>query len=38
MIYIFLAVVSVVLLFGSVCVCSRWGEGDGICNYDYKEN
>ena len=35
MIYLFLAVV---LLFGSVCVCSRWGEDDGICNYNYTED
>lgn len=33
MIYLVLAVVSVVMLFGSICACFQVGQNDGICNY-----
>lgn len=38
MIYLILAVFAVVVLFGSVCTCSKMGQDDGICNYNYKED
>ena len=38
MIYIILGVVSVVMLFGSVCACFQVGENDGICKYDPTDN
>ena len=38
MIYIILTIVSVVMFFGSVCTCSKMGQNDGICNYNYKED
>lgn len=38
MIYILSAVFAVVMFFGSVCTCFKWGEDDGICNYNYKED
>ena len=36
MIYIILAVVAVVMLFGSVCACFKLGDRDGICQYTHK--
>ncbi len=33
MIYIILAVVSGVVLFGAVCTCFKMGQKDGICKY-----
>lgn len=36
MIYIIFTIVSVVMLFGSVCACFKVGQADGICKYDYK--
>lgn len=37
MMYLFLAVVSVVMFFGSVCNCFKVGQNEGICQYDYDE-
>ena len=37
MIYIILGIVSVVMLFGSVCACFKWGEDEGICQYGHNE-
>ena len=37
MITMILSIVSVVLLFGSVSACFKWGQDDGICDYDYKD-
>ena len=38
MIYIIAVIVSVVMLLGSVCVCFKLGDRDGICDYGYKED
>lgn len=37
MIYLVLTIVSVVMLFGSVCACFKLGEKDGICQYHPSE-
>ena len=37
MIYIILGIVSVVMLLGAICNCSKVGQNDRISNYNYNE-
>ena len=32
-----LGIVSALMLLGAICTCSKWGQEDGICQYDYNE-
>ena len=38
MIYIILAVVSIIMLFGTICTCFKVGQVDGICKYNTSED